>query len=137
MSLRTLRKPRVVTARNSTLLDRACAWGVVEMAQGALNDAARNVPALAAEHTTYRSAMTVYVSCGASSAEEIRLGLMNFGAVCERADRWREVQRAQLALNKTARTINLPEIERLDAAIDYYIEIGGNPRRAPGDGGLS
>ena len=131
------RPVKVVTAANASIVDRAQAWNAVEAAQQAVNEAAQHLPALAGVCGAYATAMTAYVSFDGTTADERRLGLLNFPALTIRADKWHTVERAQRVLNEAARDAGLVAIGPLLAALEHYVAIGGEAARLPGVGGLS
>jgi len=126
MTARTIdRPPRIITRTNSTVVDRASAWGIVERTQRAVNAAASRTPALAAAFARLDALLSRYHVIPDGTAHHI-----------ERADCWTALSAAQLALNSDARAIALPEVAQLDHALAWYVEIGGEPDRSPAHGGI-
>lgn len=121
--MRTVRPPKEITKANASIVHKAQAWNAVEDAQRVVNARAEQAKLLT--FTAYDAALTAWQTCTAPPGS-VESGL-----------RWAHVREAQKKLNKSARAVGLDGIDTLDAALEYYAYIGGDPKRAPGVGGLS
>lgn len=121
--MRATHPPKEITKANASIVHHAHAWNAVEDAQRIVNE--RSEQATLLTFTSYHAALTAWQTCTAPPGS-VESGL-----------RWAHVREAQKKLNKSARAVGLEGIDTLDAALDYYAYIGGDPKRAPGVGGLS
>lgn len=117
------RTPRILTKDTASIVDLATAWNAVEAAQTDVNNAARlrETP----EVITLDRAALAWRNTNAAPGSAASAAL------------WRDVREKQLALNTSAGACAwcADEITVLDATLAYYAMLGGDPARAPGEGG--